>query len=110
MQKKTKKTQNNGGESISKLLKNQTEQLVEIFDDRIKVVTEQYGDIKNTLKFHTETLKSHSEQIANLLMDTTELKYDVKQIKLDIKIDLQNKVDKKHFVDLDQRIRKLEKK
>ena len=110
MQKKVKKTQNNSGENISKLLKNQTEKLVEIFDDRIKVVTEQYNGIQKTLDSHTKTLDSHTEQIGNILVDLSSIKINIANISYDVGVKLDNKADKKHFVDLDQRVRRLEKK
>lgn len=77
--------------------------LTEEFQHRVSAIGEQYGDIK-------KTLDSHSGQVANLTMDMMEVKSDVRQIKLDIKLNLNDKVDKKHFVDLEGRVRVLEKK
>ena len=102
MAKKTKKIRDNSQDNIAKLLKNQTEQLIEIFDDRIQTVQEEFNGIN-------KKLDSHSDQIANLTMDMLEVKSDLKQVKFDVKMNLDNKVDKKHFVDLELRIRKLEK-
>ena len=83
--------------------------LIENMDGKLKGVEEGMMGINKKLDEHTKILDSHTEQIANLLMDTTILKSDVRQIKLDIKLDLNDKVDKKHFVDLEGRMRKLEK-
>ena len=88
---------------IKKVLKDQTEKLIEVFDDRIQTVQEEFNGIN-------KKLDSHTEQIANLTMDMVEVKSDIRQIKFDIKMNLDNKLDKKHFVDLEQRVRKLEKK
>lgn len=110
MQKKTEKTQNNSGENIKKLLKDQTEKLVEIFDDRIKTVQEGFNGINKKLDSHTKILDSHTEQIGNILVDLSTIKINVNQISYDVRMKLDNKADKKHFVDLDQRVRRLEKK
>ncbi len=102
MAKKTKKIRDNSQDNIAKLLKNQTEQLIEIFDDRIQTVQEEFNGIN-------KKLDSHSDQIANLTMDMLEVKSDLKQVKFDVKMNLDNKVDKKHFVNLEGRVRVLEK-
>ena len=88
---------------IKKEFKTQTRVLLEEFQHRVSAIGEQYGGIQ-------KTLDSHSNQIANLLMDSTEIKSDIRNIKLNIKLELNDKVDKKHFVDLEGRIRVLEKK
>ncbi len=110
MQKRVNNTQKNTGENIAKLLKNQTEQLVEIFDDRIKTVQEEFNGINKKLDFHTRILDSHTEQIGNILVDLSTIKISMNQISYDVGMKLDNKADKKHFVDLDGRVRRLEKK
>lgn len=95
---------------IKKEFKTQTGVLIEEFQHRVSAIGEQYSDIKKTLDEHTKTLDSHSNQIANLLMDSTEIKSDTRNIKLSVKLELDNKVDKKHFVDLEGRVRVLEKR
>lgn len=77
---------------------------------QVKTVAEGFLDIKKTLNEHTKTLDSHTEQIGNILTDTMEIKSDLKQVKLDVKFDLDRKVNKKLFVDLERRMRVLEKK
>lgn len=87
---------------IKKEFGNQTGVLIEEFQHRVSAIGEQYPDIK-------KTLESHSNQIANLLMDSTEIKSDVRDIKLRIRLGLEDKVDRKHFVDLEGRVRILER-
>jgi|GEM_PF-2247070 len=58
---------------------------------------------------HTKKFDSHTEQIGALLMDSTEIKSRLNKLQLDVSFDLDRKVDKKHFVDLELRMRKLEK-
>ena len=88
---------------IKKILKDQTEKLIEVFDDKMKIVEDGF-------KIIYQKLNSHEEQTANLTVDMMEVKSDIKQIKFDIKMNLDNKIDKKHFVELDTRVRRLEKK
>ena len=96
MIKKTKKLQKDSGENIKKLLQDQTDKLVETFDDRMEIVKDQFKNV--------------FEKIDNLSMDMTEVKRDIREVKLHVMIQGDTKLDKKHFVDLDQRVRRLEKK
>ena len=96
MVKKTKKLQKDSGENIKKLLQDQTDKLVETFDDRMEIVKDQFKNV--------------FEKIDNLSMDMTEVKRDIREVKLHVMIQGDTKLDKKHFVDLDQRVRRLEKK
>ena len=116
---------------MKKILEDQTEKLTEIFDDRIKSVTEQYNDINKKFAKIDRTLNSHTEEIGKLKVgveetrinvsenkkdikeiriDSIEIKRDIKEVKFWVATDSKNKVDKKHFVDLEGRVRKLEKK
>ncbi len=83
--------------------------IMEEVRDGFKLQKEQSDGINQKLEEINTTLDSHSNQIANLTMDMLEVKSDTKQIKLDIKLNLNNKIDKKHFVDLEGRVRILEK-
>jgi len=103
IEKIIKKVQSDSDKRLKKALKQHTGVLIEEFQHRVSVIGEQYSDIQ-------KTLDSHSNQIANLSMDIMEIKSGVRDIKLDIKLDLDRKVDKKHFVDLEGRVRVLEKK
>ena len=82
--------------------------------DEIQTTLDEHTNIlgahSKILSIHTKKLNSHTEQIGNILMDTTELKYDMNGVKLDMSLFLDKKVDKKHFIDLDTRVRVLEKK
>ncbi len=69
----------------------------------VKAVAEQHLDLKKTLDEHTE-------KIDNLTMDMREVKMDMKDIRYNVNLGLDRKVDKKHFVELDGRVRKLEAK
>ena len=82
------------------------EGMMEVINNNFEKVTEQFKIVFEKLDYHSQTLDSHTEMIGNLTMDMTEVKSDIK----DIKSSLDSKVDKKHFVDLDRRVRILEKK
>ncbi len=103
IEKIIKKVQSDSDKRLKKALKQHTGVLIEEFQHRVSVIGEQYSDIQ-------KTLDSHSNQIANVSMDIMEIKSSVRDIRLDIKLDLDKKVDKKHFVDLEGRVRVLEKK
>ena len=90
-------------------LKRHVGAIMEEVRDGFKAQNEQTMGVIERLDRMEKTLDSHSNQIANLTMDTMEVKSDVRQIKLDIKLNLDRKVDKKHFVDLEGRVRELEK-
>jgi phage shock protein A len=84
--------------------------MAESYKDDVKATREGVAGITQILERMEKTLDSHTEEIANLRMDMTEVKSNVKDIKLNIRFGLDDKVDKKHFVDLDSRVRVLEKK
>lgn len=85
----------------------------EEFRGHVKVVAEQYLDIKNTLNSHTEaigeikgTLNSHTEMIAKVMENIEILKGDMGEVKNDLK----QKVGRSEFVTLERRVRLLESK
>jgi len=96
---------------------------IEHVDDRFKVTNEGFVGINQKLESIEKTLDSHTERIGELLTDMTIVKSDVKELRVDmmeVKSDTKdtkffamntfnNKVDKKHFVDLEGRVRILEK-
>ena len=84
--------------------------VLEEVKDGFKVQKEHSDGINQKLKEIEKTLDSHSNQIANLTMDMMEVKRDIKEIKFDIRTNQDRNVDKKHFVDLELRMRKLETK
>jgi hypothetical protein len=124
IEKIIKRVQTESDKRLEKMLKRHTGVLVEEFQHRVAAIGEQYKGIKNTLDAHTETLDSHTEQIGKLMVkmtsvesevkelraDNLEMKSDIKQVKLDIKFDLDRKIDKRQFIDLEGRVRVLEKK
>jgi len=124
IEKIIKKVQLESDKRVEKMLKRHTGALIEEFQHRVSAISEQYGSIQKTLNEHTKTLNSHTEQIGKLMVkmtsvesdvkelraDDLEMRSDIKQIKLDIKFDLDRKIDKTQFVDLEGRVRVLEKK
>ena len=87
--------------------------LIERVNDNVKLVAEQYGDIKkdigsikNTLNSHTQTLNSHTEMIGKLTIDMAIVKEDVEFIKGGLK----KKVDIDEFAALERRVLLLEKR
>jgi len=98
--------------------------LSEKYHDDIKTIKEGVKYLLVSSAKHGKILESHSDQMARLTIDTTTVKSDIKelranmmevrhnltQLKLDVKIDLERKIDKNLFVDLDSRIRNLENK
>ena len=131
IEKIIKRVQTESDARLEKTLKRHTGALLEEFQSRVTGIAEQYKDIKNTLDSHTKILKSHTEEIGKLKvgmeeiridvdesrkdikeirMDNIEIKRDVKEVKFWVATDSKNKVDKTHFVDLEGRVRKLEKK
>ncbi len=87
--------------------------VVERVDGNVRVVAEQYGDIKKTLDGHTkilhshsEILHSHSEMIAKLMVNIEIMKTDIEFIKTGLK----KKVDVDEFAALERRVANLERK
>lgn len=60
----------------------------------------------NKLKTEMNEVKSNVKEVR---ADMIEVKSDVKNIKFDVKMDLNRKIDKTQFVDLEGRVRVLEK-
>jgi len=97
-------------DDANKDIKRHIKALFEEFDHRMKVVGELHADTPKQLKEIKRTLDSHTDQIGSILVDLSEIKINVRNVSYDVGVRLDNKLDKKHFVDLDQRVRKLEKK
>jgi uncharacterized protein (DUF885 family) len=79
-------------------------------EHRFKATKEGLDGINEKLAKIEKTLNSHTEQIANILVDAHSIKLDMNDIKYQVKLNLDRKVDKTNFVDLESRIRVLEKK
>jgi len=73
--------------------------MIESVGDDVKLIAEQYGDIKKTLNMHTE-------MIGHLSTDITIIKEDIEFIKGSLK----KKVDLDEFVALERRVALLEKR
>jgi hypothetical protein len=95
-------------------IKRYTGALSEEFQGRVKVVAEQYGDIKKTLDAHTKVLESHTEMIGkiqNTIDAHTEmigtLMVDVSTVKANVEFlkgGLKKKVDYDEFLALERRL------
>lgn len=80
--------------------------LYEKFQGEVKVIAEQYTDIRNTLDEHTQILDSHTEMISSIKEDIEIIKLDIEFIKNDLK----KKVDRDEFAALERRLALLESK
>ncbi len=96
-------------DDANKDMKHHIDTLWEEFNHRMIGVGEWHQALDKNIKDIKRTQGSHTEQIAAILMDTYELKSDMKEVKLVIKNLLDRKVDKKYFVDLEHRVRVLER-
>ena len=83
---------------------------IEDVNDRFKATNEGYTGINERLDRIEKTLESHSEQTANIAVDVSSVKLDMNDIRYKTEVTLDRKIDKKHFVDLEGRVRVLEKK
>ena len=88
----TKKTRLDSDKTVN----DRIDGFAEVFDKKFKIVIDQF--------------KSVFEKLDNLSMDMTEIKFGMRDVPFQIKFLRDSKLDKKHFVDLDQRVRRLEKK
>ena len=101
--------------------------LVERVNDDVKLVAEQYGDIKKDTNTIKTTLNSHTEMIGDLMIgleivkeDLGIVKGDVKTTKIDIEIiktdieliknSIKKKIDIDEFAALEKRVLLLEKR
>jgi ABC-type transporter Mla subunit MlaD len=84
--------------------------MMEVMNDNFKKVEDLFKGVFEKLDAHSKILDSHTEQIGNVLVDLNAVKIDIGQVRYDIALTLDRKLDKKHFVDLDRRVRILEKK
>ena len=70
--------------------------MMEVLNEKFKIIQEQFSAV--------------FEKLDNVSMDMTEIKSDIKDTPFQIKFLRDFKLDKKHFVELEGRVRKLEKK
>lgn len=73
--------------------------LSEDFQERVKVVAEQFGGLNTKIDKMHGTLDSHTEMIGTLMVDMTVVKSDVKLIKESLK----TKMNRKEFVAFERR-------
>ncbi len=78
----------------------------EYFDDKIKLVTEQYLGLREDFDGMKRILDSHTEMIGELAVDMVVVRSDLKAIKAG----LDTKADERDVVVLDRRINTLETK
>ena len=91
--------------------------MMEVIKEDFKIVKEQFKGVYERFDKIDRTLESHTEEIGKLEVEVEIIRMDVKEIKGDLKdtkffvMDMrENKADKKHFLELDTRVHKLEKK
>lgn len=108
--------------------------VIEGVNENVKLIAEQYGDIKKdirsiketldshsaTLASHTETLASHTEMIGSIKEDVEVMKTDIAETKTDVTIiksdiefikgGIKKKVDYDEFIALERRMTLLESK
>ena len=77
--------------------------MMDEINSSFKIVADQFKGV-------FEKLDDHGEKLDNLTADMAEVKSDLRGVNLTIKHLNDSKLDKKHFADLDGRLRKLEKK
>ena len=93
---------------------------MEDLGDDVKLIAEQFGDVRKTLDEHTTILNQHGAMITRLAEDVTGLREDVTQLTEDVDImkgdvsfiknALRTKVDTEEFAALERRVAELEKK
>ena len=69
--------------------------MMEVINEKFKIIQEQFSAV--------------FEKLDNISMDMTEIRSDIKDTPFQIKFLRDFKLDKKHFVDLEGRVRVLEK-
>jgi|SRR3989344_1399279 len=119
MKKEIGKQNNKRGHSTDEV-KRYLGALKEHFDDKVKVVSDQFADVNRKLDAHTEKLdahtekldshteklNSHTEMIGKIMTDIEILKGDMSEVKNDLK----QKIDRREFISLERRVRLLESK
>lgn len=80
--------------------------LVEATNHEVKLIAEQYGDIKSEIGGIKKTLDSHTEMIGNLAVNLEIVKSDIEFMKHSLK----RKVDVEEFSALERRVALLEKR
>lgn len=80
--------------------------LVECVGDDVKLIAEQYGDVKDNIKDIKRTLNSHTEMIGKIMIDTAIFKEDIEFIKNSLK----KKIDAEEFAALERRVALLERR
>ena len=79
---------------------------LESVKDDVKIIAEQYGDIRRDIGSIKETLDSHTEMIGSMKEDVEIIKSDIEFIKGSLK----KKVDYDEFIALERRMTLLESK
>ena len=76
--------------------------MMEVLEEKFEIIQEQFSGVH-------KKLDSHSDQIANILVDLSDVKLNMRKVSYDVAMDLDRKINKKHFVDLEGRVRVLER-
>ena len=107
-----KQTVNSNKEMI-KEIKRHFDVVIEDVKGEIKIIAEQYTDVKKTLNSHTELLNSHTELLNSHTEMIGSMAEDIAVIKTDvefIKSALKKKVDYDEFAALERRMSLVESK
>lgn len=80
--------------------------LIERVDDNVKLVAEQYGDVKKDTNSIKKTLDSHTEMIGKIMINSVITKEDIEFIKNSLK----KKIDVEEFAALERRVVLLERR
>lgn len=122
-----KKQDSSGAKEVLEEVKRHFNVAIESVKDEVKIIAEQYVDIKKdiheikeTLDSHTATLDSHTEMIGSMAEDIEIIKIDLADTKKDVEIiksdiefikgGIKKKVDYEEFVVLERRLTLLEAK
>ena len=84
--------------------------MMEEINDKFKIMEEGFKGVNERFDEIDKTLNSHTEQIANILVDLSSVRLNMQSVSYEVSMHMDKKIDKKHFVDLEGRVRKLEKK
>ena len=87
-----KKQESNGAREVLEEVKRHFDVAIESVKDEVKIIAEQYGDIKKdihemkeTLDSHSAKLDSHTEMIGSMAEDIEIIKSDIEFIKAALK-------------------------
>lgn len=112
-----KKVQTESEKKMQKYLKNVLDRTTQLFgihkedaDTKFKVISEQFKSIDQNSEEVRKNFQDVNNKLDNIIVDLSGIKIDMNDISYKVAMNLDRKIDKKHFVDLEGRVRVLEKK